>query len=65
MLRLLRKLSCEQSYSSLSTFEVTAAVTVDRNPTVSVLEVAIQSTLRTPFNSVRLKLYRTPDETLM
>ncbi|RGB38021.1 hypothetical protein C1646_693161 [Rhizophagus diaphanus] len=45
--------------------EVTPAVTVDRNQTVSVLEAAIQSTLRTPFISVRLKLYRTPDETLM
>ncbi|GES93458.1 hypothetical protein GLOIN_2v1789089 [Rhizophagus clarus] len=45
--------------------EVTPVVTVNKNQTVSVLEVAIQNTLQAPFNSVRLKLFRTPDEMRM
>ncbi|GES74098.1 hypothetical protein GLOIN_2v1789089 [Rhizophagus clarus] len=45
--------------------EVIPVVTVNKNQTVSVLEVAIQNTLRAPFNSVRLKLFQTPDEMRM
>ncbi|GBC00361.1 hypothetical protein RclHR1_38290001, partial [Rhizophagus clarus] len=45
--------------------EVTPVVTVNKNQIVSVLEVTIQSTLQAPFNSVRLKLFQTPDEMCM